>query len=148
MPPRNLENALTPRNPHHTIVPRPSHFLHPVSTSFFSLNIRRLTFLCQKQPIALLQGDPMSCNTPSVSFSHFPYRWTEKVASLEYLSSGLNRAGCADLVTSPAWTCRISKMLAKADVLYDGTPQTLLRVYNRFPLASNVYMRCILDEML
>lgn len=72
----------------------------------------------------------------------------EKLAVLEYLSSGLNRAGCADLVTSPAWTCRESTMSANTESLREKKSQTLLRVYSRFPLASSVYMRCILGESL
>ena len=35
------------------------------------------------------------------------------VALLEYLSSGLNLAGCADFVTSPAWTYIEGKVLVK-----------------------------------
>jgi hypothetical protein len=42
------------------------------------------------------------------------------------LSSGENLAGCADLVTSP--------------------DTTLCRVYMRLPLASRVYMRCMLSD--
>lgn len=45
--------------------------------------------------------------------------------NLEYLSSGENLAGCADLVTSPF--------------------RTFLRVYVRFPSLSRVYIRCILE---
>ena len=37
-------------------------------------------------------------------------------------------------------------MLVNAESLCEKTSRTLLRVYNRFPLASNVYMRCILGE--
>lgn len=46
------------------------------------------------------------------------------MTDLEYLSSGEKRAGCADLVTSPA--------------------ETFLSVYRRLPVASTVYMRCML----
>lgn len=37
-------------------------------------------------------------------------------------------------------------MLVNAESLCEKMSRTLLRVYSRFPLASNVYMRCILGE--
>lgn len=51
----------------------------------------------------------------------------ERSTYLEYLSSGENLAGCADLVTSPS-------------VIF-------FRVYWRLPLPSRVYMRCIVTEL-
>ena len=51
----------------------------------------------------------------------------ETRTNLEYLSSGENLAGCADLVTAPS--------------------RTFLRVYTRFPSLLRVYMRCIFDKM-
>jgi hypothetical protein len=55
-----------------------------------------------------------------------PYLFFSVTRCLEYLSSGENLAGCADLVTSP--------------------DTTLCRVYMRLPLASRVYMRCMLSD--
>lgn len=46
----------------------------------------------------------------------------------DHLSSGEKRAGCADLVTWP-WA-------------------TFLRVYRRLPLASRVYMRCMMGDLV
>ena len=53
-----------------------------------------------------------------------PYLFLSVTRCLEYLSSGENRAGCADFETSPE--------------------TTFLSVYWRTPFESRVYMRCIL----
>lgn len=92
----------------------------------------------------------MSCVVASVSLSPLFESQIDKGALLEYLSSGLNLAGCADFVTSPARTCSKAQASVKEGevCVNDKTRQTLWRVYSRFPLASNVYMRCILDKML
>ena len=70
------------------------------------MNNPALTILRQEQPVAFLKSDSMPWKKSRLSASlSFPEAMMEKVALLEYLSSGLNRAGCADFVTSPAWTC-------------------------------------------
>ena len=98
-----IEISITPIAP---IVPRPSHSLLDVSISPVRVYNGPLTVLCQKQPVALLQSDPMSCKTSLSVIRPYLGRQVSHMDTLEYLSSGLKRAGCADFVTSPAWTCR------------------------------------------
>lgn len=98
--------------PKHPIAPRPFHSLFALSISCFGAHSQLLTVLSQEQPIALFQSDPMSCKAALVSFRVFPIATRKRVGLLEYLSSGLNLAGCADFVTSPAWTCNEAKVSA------------------------------------
>ena len=90
------------------------------SVSPFSMDAP--TLLCYQQPIPLLQRHPMPAE-PRQS----PPRGnlTDSTTHLEYLSSGENRAGWADFVTS--------------------LPCTFFNVYTRLPSASRVYMRCMVS---
>lgn len=59
----------------------------------------------------------MSCKVTLVSLGVFAIAARKRVALLEYLSSGLNLAGCADFVTSPAWTCNEAEVSVQGRVL-------------------------------
>lgn len=59
----------------------------------------------------------MSCKVTLVSLGVFPIARRKRVDLLEYLSSGLNLAGCADFVTSPAWTCNEAEVSVKGKVV-------------------------------
>lgn len=61
--------------------------------------------LGEEKTVALLQGDTVAAK--DVSPQSFLLGRTEEYATTyrEYLSSGEKRAGWADLVTWPSWTC-------------------------------------------
>ena len=106
---------LTPRSgtPDSTYCPKTFSFSAASQHLSFTCT-RPLTILSQEQPIALLQGNSMSCTVPIISIPHFSnLRRRKEIALLEYLSSGLNLAGCADFVTSPAWTWKKSTASAQ-----------------------------------
>lgn len=69
---------------------------------------RLSTDLCHEQTISFLKGNSVSIVTISSTFSSERVKKSLSLRRsgtyLEYLSSGENRAGWADLVTSPAWT--------------------------------------------